>query len=115
MVDDQYGIRILLQEVLEREGYHVLLASCGEEALKAVSEYALDLVLLDMKIPGMDGIEILTNIRKTDAHLKVAMMTAYGELDMVKEAQALRTIGHFIKPFDIEEIRQFVAIEIGTA
>ncbi|MCY0875961.1 MAG: response regulator [Firmicutes bacterium] len=113
VVDDQFGIRVLLQEVLEREGYEVLLAGSGMEALQIVGKHEPDLVLLDMKIPGMDGIEILTNIRKTHPHLKVVMMTAYGELDLVKEASALDAIGHFTKPFDIDELRAFVKKEIG--
>ena len=115
VVDDQYGIRILLQEVLEREGYHTLLAANGAEALALVANEEPDLVLLDMKIPGMDGIEILANIRKFNPYLKVVMMTAYGELDLVKEATSLNAIGHFTKPFDIDELRLFVNQEIGVA
>lgn len=115
VVDDQYGIRILLQEVLERDQYTVLLAENGVKALSLIRSEQPDLVLLDMKIPGMDGIEILSNIRKFDPSLKVVMMTAYGELDLVKEAAALDAIGHFTKPFDIDELRQFVNHEIGVA
>ncbi len=115
VVDDQFGIRILLQEVLEREGYHVRLAQDGQEALRAIRDTEFELVLLDMKIPGMDGIEILTNIRKVNTQLKVVMMTAYGELDLIKEAAALQAIGHFTKPFDIDEIKRFVISEIGAA
>lgn len=115
VVDDQFGIRVLLQEVLERDGYQMFLAANGEEALWLIDREHPDLVLLDMKIPGMDGIEILSNIRKFDASLKVAMMTAYGELDLVKEATALEAIGHFTKPFDIDDVRMFVRDQIGGA
>ncbi len=114
VVDDQYGIRALLQEVLSRDGYQVYLAASGDDALSIVADEHPDLVLLDMKIPGMDGIEILTNIRKTDPFLKVAMMTAYGELDLIKEAGALSALGHFVKPFDIDEVRRFVRSVIGV-
>jgi len=114
VVDDQYGIRALLQEVLSRDGYQVYLAASGNDALSIVADEHPDLVLLDMKIPGMDGIEILTNIRKTDPFLKVAMMTAYGELDLIKEAGALSALGHFVKPFDIDEVRRFVRSVIGV-
>jgi two-component system response regulator (stage 0 sporulation protein F) len=115
VVDDQFGIRILLQEVLAQDHYTVLLAANGMEALTMIKAENPDLVLLDMKIPGMDGIEILTNIRKFDVNIKVVMMTAYGELDLVKEADALHAIGHFTKPFDINELRSFVSREIGVA
>lgn len=113
VVDDQFGIRVLLQEVLEREGYEVLQAGSGVQALQIIQSQHPDLVLLDMKIPGMDGIEILTNIRKSNPDLKVIMMTAYGELDLVKEASALSAIGHFTKPFDIDELRHFVNRALG--
>ncbi|MHB1627743.1 MAG: response regulator, partial [Bacilli bacterium] len=75
VVDDQYGIRALLQEVLRRDGYQIYLAASGSEALAIVVREHPDLILLDMKIPGMDGLEILTNIRKTEPSMKVAMMT----------------------------------------
>ncbi len=114
VVDDQFGIRLLLQEVLGRDGYEVFCAGDGMGALSILVSEKPQLVLLDMKIPGMDGIEILTNIRKHDPHLKVVMMTAYGELDLVKEAAALNAVGHFAKPFDIDELRQFIAQLIGV-
>ena len=115
VVDDQYGIRALLQEVLRRDGYQIYLAASGSEALAIVVREHPDLILLDMKIPGMDGLEILTNIRKTEPSMKVAMMTAYGELDLIKEAGALNAIGHFAKPFDIDDVRRFVRRVIGEA
>ena len=113
VVDDQFGIRVLLQEVLEREGYEVLLAAGGADALALVKGKRPDLVLLDMKIPGMNGLEILTGIRKLAPSQAVVMMTAYGELDLVKEASSLGAIGHFTKPFDIDELRRFVARALG--
>ncbi|RIV17536.1 response regulator [Alicyclobacillaceae bacterium I2511] len=103
VVDDQFGIRILLQEVLTQEGYQVLLAPNGQEALAAVR-----VVLLDMKIPGMDGIEILRAMRKIVPDVRVVMMTAYGELDLIEEAKALGALAHFTKPFDIDELRQAI-------
>ncbi|KUO95287.1 response regulator [Ferroacidibacillus organovorans] len=114
VVDDQFGIRILLQEVLEREGYDVELAANGKEALDHLQRKAFDFVLLDMKIPGMDGLEILKGLRQVQPHVKVAMMTAYGELGFVKEAIAHGAVGHFTKPFDIDELRRFVASQVGV-
>ncbi|AKO94800.1 response regulator [Priestia filamentosa] len=108
IVDDQYGIRILLTEVLQKEGYKTLQASNGFEAIDIAKERTPDLVLLDMKIPGMDGIEILKRLKELDATVKVIIMTAYGELDMIQEAKDLGALTHFAKPFDIDEIRQAV-------
>src|SRR5690606_24359296 len=105
IVDDQNGIRVLLHEVFSSEGYETFQASNGRIALDIVKNDQPDLVLLDMKIPGMDGLEILKHIRKIDTEIKVIMMTAYGELDMIKEAMELGALQHFTKPFDIDELR----------
>ncbi|WP_067624466.1 response regulator [Alicyclobacillus acidiphilus] len=114
VVDDQFGIRVLLQEVLQREGYEVFQAPNGETALEIVQRDDPDLILLDMKIPGMDGLEILRNIRKLDVDTKVIMMTAYGELDLIHEAMEMGAIAHFTKPFDIDELRKAVKEQLET-
>lgn len=108
IVDDQYGIRILLNEVFRKEGYKTFQAANGVQALAILENDDPDLVLLDMKIPGMDGIEILKRMREKDAAIKVIIMTAYGELDMIQEAKDLGALTHFAKPFDIDEIRDAV-------
>jgi len=108
IVDDQQGIRLLLNEVLKKEGYVTYLAANGLEALKYADEQDMDCVLLDMKIPGMDGIEILRRLKEKFPKLPVFMMTAYGELDVVQEALNLGAIRYFTKPFDIFEVRDEV-------
>lgn len=105
IVDDQNGIRVLLMEVFSNEGYDTFQASNGRLALDIVRKESPDLVLLDMKIPGMDGLDILKHIKQIDAEIKVIMMTAYGELDMIKEATDLGALMHFTKPFDIDDLR----------
>jgi two-component system response regulator (stage 0 sporulation protein F) len=108
IVDDQFGIRILLTEVLQKEGYQTLQAANGPQALALAEEHHPDLVLLDMKIPGMDGIKILKRMKMKDPNIRVMIMTAYGELDMIQEAMDLGAINHFAKPFDIADIRKVV-------
>ncbi|CAM3410439.1 response regulator [Marinicrinis lubricantis] len=108
IVDDQNGIRILLTEVFSSEGYETFQASNGKAALEIVKKEKPELVLLDMKIPGMDGLEILKHIKEWNPEIKVIMMTAYGELDMIKEATDLGALMHFTKPFDIDELRSAV-------
>lgn len=116
IVDDQNGIRILLVEVFSSEGYETFQAANGKAALEIVKMHSPDLVLLDMKIPGMDGLEILKHIKQMNPDIKVIMMTAYGELDMIKEATDLGALMHFTKPFDIDEMRQAVNMQLkGTA
>jgi len=108
IVDDQFGIRILLNEVFQREGYTTFQAANGVQALEIVQKHAPDLVLLDMKIPGMDGIEILKRIKEINRDIKVIIMTAYGELDMIQETRELGAVMHFAKPFDIDDMRDAV-------
>ncbi|GAB7387869.1 sporulation initiation phosphotransferase Spo0F [Bacillaceae bacterium] len=114
VVDDQYGIRVLLHEVFGKEGYETYQAANGKQALEIVQKENPDLVILDMKIPGMDGLEILKKIKKVNADIKVIMMTAYGELDMIKEATELGALTHFTKPFDIDELREVVNRQLAS-
>ena len=115
VVDDQFGIRILLNEVLQKEGYDTYQAANGLQALEILNDHVPDLVLLDMKIPGMDGIEILKRMKVLQPDIKVIIMTAYGELDMIQEAMDLGAITHFAKPFDIDDIRKAVAKHLKTS
>ncbi|MCU9613323.1 response regulator [Caldibacillus lycopersici] len=108
IVDDQFGIRILLNEVFQKEGYRTFQAANGKQALEIVKMYSPDIVLLDIKIPGMDGIEILKRLKKINTEIKVIIMTAYGELDMISEAMELGALTYFAKPFDITELRETV-------
>jgi two-component system response regulator (stage 0 sporulation protein F) len=108
IVDDQFGIRILLNEVFQKEGYQTFQAANGIQALDILKKNNPDLVLLDMKIPGMDGIEILKRMKVIDPDIRVIIMTAYGELDMIQEAKDLGALTHFAKPFDIDDIRAAV-------
>ncbi|EGL82891.1 response regulator receiver protein [Caldalkalibacillus thermarum TA2.A1] len=108
IVDDQYGIRMLLSEVFQSEGYLTFEAANGQQALEITRKERPNLVLLDMKIPGMNGLDILKHLKEYDSTIQVIMMTAYGELDMIKEAMQLGALTHFAKPFDIDELRKKV-------
>ena len=112
IVDDQFGIRILLNEIFEKEGYQTYQAANGTNALNIVKKENPGLVILDMKIPGMDGLEILKRIKKDNKDIKVIIMTAYGELDMIQEAIDHGALTHFAKPFDIDEVIAAVKKEL---
>ena len=104
IIDDQPGIRLLLNEVFKKEGYTPLLAANGMEALKIVEEEPVDCVLLDMKIPGMNGLEILQHLKAKNEKVPVIMMTAYGEQGLIDEAKKLGASNYFTKPFNIFEV-----------
>ncbi|MBM7664762.1 two-component system response regulator (stage 0 sporulation protein F) [Solibacillus kalamii] len=108
IVDDQQGIRMLLNEVFKKEGFTTYLAANGFDAIKIAQENELGCVLLDMKIPGMDGLEILARLKEEHPELPVMMMTAYVEQHMMDTANELGVLKYFTKPFNIFEVRDEV-------
>ncbi len=109
VVDDQDGVRQLLQELLVHEGFQVSTACNGYQALELIDADFPAILLLDMKMPGMSGIDVLKALQKREHRFVPIMMTAYGELEIIKEAGNLG-VSHFItKPFDIDDLRKLIA------
>ena len=104
VVDDEYLIRWTLQQNLEKEGYEVILAETGEEALEKVKEEAPDLALLDIKLPGMDGYEVLEKALKIDEGIIPIMITAFDEVEKVVKAMRLGAFDYITKPFDFSKV-----------
>jgi DNA-binding NtrC family response regulator len=105
VVDDEYLIRWTLQQNLEKEGYEVLLAENGEQALDKVENEAPDLMLLDINMPGMDGYEVLGKALKADPTVVPIMLTAYEEVEKVVRAIRLGAFDYITKPFNFEKVR----------
>jgi len=108
VVDDEQNIRKMLVRVLSSEGYTIKEAANGLEALKKLEGENCSLVLLDLKMPGLNGIEILRKIKEYDPNLPVIMMSAYGSIAEAVEAMKLGALDYLIKPFDIEELKIIV-------
>jgi two-component system NtrC family response regulator len=108
VVDDEKNYLLVLSAVLEEEGYEVLTALGGHEALEIQKSSDLDLILSDMKMPGMDGIELLENIKALDPDLPVIMMTAHGTIDKAVEAMQKGAYSYILKPFDNERLTIYV-------
>ncbi len=104
VLDDEYLIRWTLQKNLEKEGYEVILAETGEEALEKVREEAPDLALLDIKLPGMDGYEVLEKALKIDEGIIPIMITAFDEVEKVVRAMRLGAFDYITKPFDFSKV-----------
>jgi two-component system response regulator AtoC len=104
VVDDEYLIRWTLLQNLAKEGYEVILAESGEEALVKVTEEAPDIVLLDIKMPGMDGYETLEKVIKTDPGAIPIMITAYDDVERVVRAMRSGAFDYITKPFDFNHI-----------
>jgi two-component system NtrC family response regulator len=108
VVDDEKNYLLVLSAVLEEEGYEVLTAQGGHEALEIQKSSDLDLILTDMKMPAMDGIELLENIKGLDPDLPVIMMTAHGTIDKAVEAMQKGAYSYILKPFDNERLTIYV-------
>ncbi|MFO7929089.1 MAG: response regulator [Candidatus Humimicrobiaceae bacterium] len=115
IVDDEQNIRKTLKQCLANEGYDIDIAVNGEEALKKIKDDNFDLVLLDIKMPGMNGMEVLNKLRERKDSTNVVMMTAYGTVERAVEAMKLGAIDFLSKPFTPEEIRNLVKKIFGRA
>src|SRR5512136_1281166 len=104
VVDDEENFRHILSVILKKERYEVETASNGEEALQRISNATFDQVLCDIRMPGMDGLDFLKEVRKTEADANVIMMSAYGTLDIAIEAMKLGAYDYISKPFKPDEI-----------
>ena len=103
VVDDEKGIRQLYQEELGEEGYEVELAERGEEALEKISKGKPDVVILDLKKPGMGGLEVLERIREQDKDLPVIICTAYGEYK--SDLTTWASDAYVVKSADLTELK----------
>ncbi len=106
VADDEMSIRLLYSEELKEEGYEVYLASNGKEALEIVEKVPLDLVILDIKMPEMDGIEALRQIKERRPNLPVLLSTAYGEYK--QDFSTWASDEYLVKSSDLEDLRAAV-------
>jgi len=109
VVDDDASLRFLLEEALKKEGYDISSASNGEEALKIYDPGKFDVVTLDVKMPGMDGFEVLSRIKDIEPQQLIVIITAYGAQKIAIEAVKKGAYDYFTKPFDIDELRLVIS------
>lgn len=108
IVDDEKNIRMTLKHSLKSENYEIDMAVNGEEALEKIKGEKFDIVLLDIKMPGLTGMEVLKKIRENGNKVNIIMMTAYGSVEKAVEAMKLGAIDFVSKPFTHNEIRNIV-------
>jgi CheY-like chemotaxis protein len=106
VVDDEEGIRLLYKEELEEEGYEIELAAGGEEALEKLKKSRPDVVTLDLKMPGVGGLEVLERIRKQDKDLPVVICTAYG--DYKRDLATWASDAYVVKSSDLSELKRVI-------
>ena len=104
IVDDDTDVQTILSDSLELEGYKTTVAGDGNAALKEISKGLPELVLLDVRLPGMSGLQLLEKIKKTNKNLVVIMLTGYGDIKDAVHAIKLGAFDYITKPFKDEEI-----------
>ena len=108
VVDDELFVRELLLEFLSIQGYEVSLAESGEKAIELVYTQPADVVLLDLKMSGMDGIETLKQIRKTSPNTLAIIMTGYPTVESSIEALRHGACDYVIKPFKLNDLKSSI-------
>ena len=114
-VDDEPNIRLFYTGVLADAGHDVREAASSRETMLAIQRERPDLVILDLVLPAMDGIEALRRIREQGWGVRVVVFTAYGTADRAREALALGAREFIGKPFDLERLVQVVSEQVGRA
>ncbi len=108
IIDDETDLRDLIKDVLEEEGYEVFCASNGADGILLNETINPDLIVLDLRMPGMDGIETLQNIRKNDDKVIVVILTGYGCPDTIRDAVNLNVSEYLSKPFENRELLSII-------
>lgn len=114
IVDDEKNYLVVLEALLGPEGYETRTANNARDALRLIRESDLDLVITDMKMPGMSGMELLDEAKKIKPEIPVIMMTAYGTIEMAVEAMRKQAYDYITKPFQNEELKLTVKKALET-
>lgn len=115
VVDDEHLIRWSLEQNLKKQGYEVVTAGNGEDALRIAREEQPDLVLLDIQLPGISGIEALEKLKEMDEDILVIMVTAHGGLDIAVNAMRLGAYDYVSKPFNLDELSIIIKKSLETS
>src|SRR5947199_6104160 len=115
VVDDEGAIRYSISKTLQRVGYQVSAAASGEEALTMLEEQIFDVVLTDIRMPGLTGVELLAKIKEKAPDSIVILMTGYASLGTAVESLRLGAHDYLIKPSSSQDIRQSVARGLDRA
>src|SRR4051812_35708943 len=105
VVDDEESIREFFEIMLRREGYHVLTAVNGKNALELLKKSSVDLIISDIQMPEMSGLQFLQTVREADPEMIFIMITAFGSTETAVEAMKLGAFDYLQKPFKIDEVK----------
>ena len=105
VVDDEPSMREMLRIVLRREGYDVVIAENGREAIECLQREPIDLLLSDIRMPDVNGVDVLRAAKEINHDIVAFMMTAFASTDTAVEAMRLGALDYFVKPFSLDELR----------
>lgn len=114
IVDDESAVRALLRRILSAEDAEILAARTGAEALEVARQTRLDLVILDVRLPDVSGVEVLRRVRRIDGKVPVIMITSYGSAETVRASMRLGAFDYFTKPFDNQYVRRVAREALST-
>jgi DNA-binding NtrC family response regulator len=114
IVDDDEVMQQTLSDVLRKRGYEIFSVGSGNGALSVIKKNLVDLVLLDMKLPDVDGIEVLRKIKELDTEILVIMMTAYSDVQTAVSAMKSGAYHYINKPFELEELKLLIEKGLET-
>ncbi len=105
IVDDEEDIVNLMSETLDHWGYHPVTAMDGEEALEKFHDTPIDLIITDLKLPKMDGVELLNKVKDEDESTEVILFTGYPEVNSAIDAMKNGAYDYLVKPVDLSELK----------
>ena len=108
VVDDEQGVRLTIRKALEKEGYNVIEASCSREALNIIEKKSVSLAIVDYRMPGMNGVELIERIREK-RKIPIIIITAYG-FEKLNMEELNGALDYITKPFDLDRLRESVEI-----
>ncbi|MDO7787740.1 response regulator [Desulforamulus aquiferis] len=114
IIDDELEMHWALEKGLAQEGYHIVKADNGEDGLRILSEENISVVLLDYKMPGMTGLEVLEEIRQRWPELPVIFMTGYNSITTATDSMAKGTTAYVSKPFRLDDLKVTLRRALGS-
>ncbi|MBN1226788.1 MAG: response regulator [Deltaproteobacteria bacterium] len=113
IVDDEINMCSIIQDILTDEGYEVMIAENGSEALQVVRKITPDLIITDINMPCMGGLELLREVKSLHTDIQFIVMTAFGELETYLNAMSNGAFDYITKPLNIEMLKIMVAKVLG--
>ncbi|MGA1844823.1 MAG: sigma-54-dependent transcriptional regulator [bacterium] len=115
IVDDERNVLSSFRKILAQDGYEIFTAGTAEEGLSIAGQNSIDLLIMDIKMPGMNGLEAFSTFKGIDPAMSIIIMTAYGTIETAVEAMQLGAFDYVLKPFEIPEMKKIIARALDAA